>query len=92
MSINSASDLEEFRELGGTAFKLFGSLTIRNTELTDLTALSGLEEIEGGNLRIQGNSSLVSLQGLEKVRQVNELQIISNNALQSLEGLTGLRQ
>ncbi len=89
--ISSAADLEELLSRGGDAFEIFGTLSIRNTDLVDLTALRGLKGIQGGNLRIQGNGSLVSLEGLEGITKLNELQIISNNALHDVQGLDSLQ-
>lgn len=89
--IGSSTQLEELLErVGDHRFKVFGDLTLSNTDLTDLTALKGLIGVEGGMLRIQGNELLKSLKGLEQLRQLDELAIRGNPQLESLQGLGGL--
>ena len=78
--------------------RITGHLRIVNTELQDLTGLSCLEEVQ--SIRIQGNTNLTSLHGLERLTNVEgfaspyspSISIQDNPALQSLDGLDSLRE
>jgi len=72
-----------------------GDLTIGNTatqdNITDLTELQKLEEIEG-NLRIGYNHNLTNLNGLQNILKVQgSIDIEVNKRLESLEGLNKVR-
>lgn len=90
--IRGQRQLAAFLDTVGSQFKVFGDLLISRTELEDMSPLSGLQEVDGGSLVIQGNPSLTSLRGLEHLRHLDGLTISSNNTLQSLQGLDSLRE
>jgi hypothetical protein len=60
-----------------------------NPLLTDLTALSGLTFVTG-DLEIESNKTLSSLEGLHNITRAGEVSISGNAALTSLQGLRGL--
>ena len=67
-----------------------GSLTISNSNLSNLTGLENITSI-GGDLRIFENSTLKNLTGLENLTSVGgDLEIFDNDALTSLTGLDNL--
>ncbi len=67
-------------------YSVSGTLTIRQTGLTDLTGLNGLDGVLR-SLTIEGNSALTSLSGLDNVDKVANLSIRDNDSLTSLDGL-----
>ncbi len=61
------------------------------TQLQDVMGLAALREV-GGFLQITYNEELLSLRGLEGVREVESLTITHNPKLRSLRGLSGLER
>jgi hypothetical protein len=69
--------------------EITGSLTIKNTTLTNLTGLENITNI-GGDLRIVDNFDLTSLGGLSNLTSVNSLYILNNHALTSISALSNV--
>lgn len=75
------------------SIQLFGSLEIRNTQLTDLDGLQNVEAIGvlSGELRIHHNKKLVSLKGLEKIQVIHgNFYVYNDSSLVDLNGLNNL--
>ena len=95
--LTTQSEVQEFANRGVT--HLQGNLTIGNvpgegslelTRISDLSALSTLEEIDG-DLNIFGNGNISNLHGLESLLSVEgDLHIGINEQLEDLDGLSTL--
>jgi hypothetical protein len=85
--IRTESDAELYSRCGSVT----GDLSIVGSELTELSALSGLQRVSG-KLEIAGNSALDDLSGLERLEQVGTLSIRDNADLDDLSGLQNLRR
>jgi len=70
-----------------------GDVTIHGNDITNLDGLSVMTSI-GGDLKIGdydgGNSSLISLSGLENLTSIEGIIIGNNDALTNLSGLEGI--
>lgn len=86
LRLNSQSAVNAF---DASCTHIKGDITISGTDITDLSPLKNVENIDG-KLVIQGNASLASLSGLEKLTTVKNLFILSNGSLTDLTGLDGL--
>ena len=65
-------------------------LNVQLADNTDMTFISNLQEAR--RVRINKNSNLVSLRGLEKLMKVgDDVELKYNPSLESLDGLNGLR-
>jgi len=85
---DTAQDLEDLRLCGSIS----GSLTVRNSTLTNLVGLENLTDV-GGEVEIRDNNSLLNLQGLENLTQIHTNLIIdANNSLLDLNGLSSLNE
>jgi hypothetical protein len=83
-----AENADELQDLAGQ-ISTVGPTVEGNYDLensTDITMLSGVEEITG---RLYISGALTSLEGMESLTQVGELQLVSDT-LTSAEGLNGL--
>jgi hypothetical protein len=90
--ISSSQSLTEFlARVTPDSFEILGDLRISGTQLADLTDLSGLWDVEG-DLMIEDNGMLGSLQGLDHLTRIGrDLQIVRNVSLTSLAGLEQLK-
>ena len=74
---------------------VYGSINIRDTELTNLAGMESLKWVER-NLIIENNPSLTSLAGLENLTHVGRAVDINENdslaTLDGLEKLTGIKK
>ena len=61
------------------------------SQLEDMMGLLALKEVDGF-LQISSNQDLLSLRGLEGVREVESLRLTNNPKLRSLRGLSGLER
>jgi len=68
-----------------------GRLLINGADITDLSALSSLQQISG-DLTIADNPLLSSLSGLDNLTSINGLFLILNPQLTTLDGLEAIRQ
>ncbi|MEO1653901.1 MAG: hypothetical protein AAFU64_10165 [Bacteroidota bacterium] len=68
-----------------------GNLTISGPNIQNLSPLSVLESLDG-DLTIEGNPLLSSLQGLENLSKLSQLQVRDNPLLMDLKGLDGLKE
>ena len=67
-----------------------GSITIRGTDITDLSALDDLEEITG-DLKIEYNSGLIILEGFNNLIRVGgELSILYNGQMTTINAFANL--
>lgn len=95
INLHKQSDVNNFQAIYGPCNRVVGELNIEEfvatpgDELTDLTPLSGLTEVDGF-LYIQNNKSLTSLTGLENLTTVDGLYIQGHRQLSNLTGLSGL--
>ncbi|MCF0040673.1 T9SS type A sorting domain-containing protein [Dyadobacter fanqingshengii] len=83
-NLDGLSGVKSIGPLGFASFLCFS--------LTDITGLSALESIDG-DMIIVGNSSLISLAGLEKLESIGDgtsLIIASNPQLEDMRALSGL--
>ena len=70
--------------------RIVGDVTLTNNEFTDLSFLSGLESVEG-KLTIQDNEDLLSLDGLENLKEVESLEIKYNNRTLIIDAIKEIR-
>ncbi len=85
--IKDATDIEELKKYT----EITGDLIIEDTNLSNLSAQENIINI-GGDLIIQNNDALTSLNGLVKITSVGENVIVwENDVLENLEGLNGLQ-
>ena len=74
---------------------ILGDLTIKNTSnvdrIDDLTGLNKVVSV-GGNLTIQDNTNLITLDGLQNITTINGALTIHNNNFQNLTDLEGIVQ
>jgi len=83
--VHSAASLESLSDCA----EITGDLHVVSTGLTDLAGLESLERV-GGDMFIEFNSSLVSLNGLQGLESVRSLSIAENHVLESFDGLSRL--
>jgi len=90
VNLGSQEEINTFGLFGYT--EITGDLTITDNQTDDITSLLNLGElvIIGGKLSILSTSSLVSLQGLERITTVERLKIQYNPSLLTMQGLNGL--
>lgn len=74
---------------GGTCDRLVGGLSISGQDITDLTPLQAIREIDSV-LGIRRNDSLTRLDGLSGLVVVGHLEIAENPILENLDGLSSL--
>jgi hypothetical protein len=75
---------------GGTCDRVLGTLAISGEDITDLTPLQAIREIQG-SLSVHNNDSLASLTGFSGLETVGlHLEIRENPAMLNLDGLSSL--
>ena len=77
---------EDITDLSALKFASIGSLIIRNTNVLDLS-LPNLTSVQE-ELRIEGNSKLIKISDLSKLKEINGELVINNNVL--LTDISGL--
>ncbi len=85
-SIRDSADIESLKGIT----RIAGSLLVCDSNLTDLKGLESLECIDG-DLWIENNSYLTSLEGLDSLTVVKHLYIFDNAILPDLSGLDELK-
>lgn len=81
----------EVDSIGGLGYTTIdGSIEIMNGNITDLTPFSDLTTLD--SLTIQGNSMLISLDGLQNLTSVNTVFLALNENLNTLSSLSGLTE
>jgi len=90
VNLGTQQEIDNFGLFGYT--EITGDLTITDNQTDDITSLLNLGElvIIGGKLSILSTSSLVSLQGLERITTVERLKVQYNPSLLTMQGLNGL--
>ena len=71
--------------------EVHGGLTIVN--LPSVEKLNGLDKlVRAGQLLIDSNSGLISIEALNQLNTVSSISILNNSSLNSLEGLSNIKQ
>ena len=92
LTFSTQQEVEDFGTkcyVGVAGILQIGNYEVKTDEITDLSSLSTLEEINGA-LNIFSNKMLTSLNGLEGITQVYSLAIAQNLSLISISGLSNL--
>ena len=92
-TIGSQADLDSLHaQMGAVSTIITGTLSITESDVTDLSALAGMSRV-GGDLEISNNDSLLTLDGLQDLSTVTGfLSITSNASLTDLDSLASLRR
>ena len=91
-TLDGLQQLQEARAPDPAYFK-YGFILSRNTALTDVSALTSLNVIAGGDLSIFGNDALEDLDGFNALESVyGDIIISSNRNLVDISGFNGLQE
>ena len=80
---------DDFSDLAMPNLESVGGLSIDGTGMADLSAFSSLQRIDG-LLQVR-DSDVVSLTGIEDVKGITQVELLSNRALIDLTALSGLQ-
>ena len=91
ITLNSQSEVDQFQAIHGPCDRVVQDLLI---EGDDITALNGLTELTAvfGELIIEGNPSLINIDGFENLESAGSLRISNNRSLVTVDGLSSLKQ
>jgi uncharacterized membrane protein len=82
---DTAADLQSL----GNAWCVTGDISVKKTSLADLSGLRGIITV-AGNVDIEDNPALVSLEGLNGLRRTSKVSLFRNASLASLSALSRL--
>jgi hypothetical protein len=85
--LGSQADVDKFALIGCN--EIGGNLTIRGSDITNLSGLSGLTSVDGG-LYIEDNDALTNLDGLSSLISIGGSLIVATSNIRNLNGLAGL--
>jgi hypothetical protein len=89
IELTSQLEVDQFQANHGPCDRVSQNLVITGEDIVSFDGLSDLTAVLG-DLKIGGNSSLITIDGLAKLQSVGSLNISFNPALLKIDGLSGL--
>jgi hypothetical protein len=89
IELTSQLEVDQFQANHGPCDRVSQNLVITGEDIVSFDGLSNLTTVLG-DLKIDGNSSLIAIDGLAKLQSVGSLSMSFNPALLKIDGLSGL--